>query len=464
MTGKIILLVFLFVVSSNIYSQSSFSEKFIHSLIFDEVLDKSFVDKEDLVYSNRLGIKYEVEKEKFLIGYDIDNEVKEKLILNEVKYFISEESLDNNFSKIIFTAPEINYSKDFYFLSGKLVNPIKYFTRGWKKLNGKYFQFLVSDERLFNDYCIKKLEDFVDKTSEILRLSNKEKNTLSKEKLLYVFCKNQDEIKSITGYASRGQFILNYDAVVTTYSCHYHEVAHFLINYKLKSLPLYLIPFLQEGFAVAVGGRGGQSAEVLADVGYYLARSGIVDYKNLFEAEGFKNEDATISYPIAGLFSRYLIVKNVDEYLELYRKFSGSPAEINLIKLNMIDKNILANFEEFLKTYKVSEKITFDNRTNSQEIKTEKSFFLTPVNPLEGYRSIKCVELIKDKEYKGEKYYFAINEAEINIYNLYSNELIASHVNSFSKNPAKYFNGKDYEFYISKDLLDEDFNDLKISY
>ena len=169
MTGKIILLVFLFVVSSNIYSQSSFSEKFIHSLIFDEVLDKSFVDKEDLVYSNRLGIKYEVEKEKFLIGYDIDNEVKEKLILNEVKYFISEESLDNNFSKIIFTAPEINYSKDFYFLSGKLVNPIKYFTRGWKKLNGKYFQFLVSDERLFNDYCIKKLEDFVDKTSAILR-------------------------------------------------------------------------------------------------------------------------------------------------------------------------------------------------------------------------------------------------------------------------------------------------------
>jgi len=463
MLSKIIFSFYFFFITSKVFSQSNFSENFFHSLIFDNIINKNFIDENDLNYSQRFRINY-LNEEKFFIGYDIGKGIKEKIKSGILKYFISEQGLEDDYSKGIITIPEINYSKEFYFLSGKLINPIKYYTRNRKKLSSRYFDFLITDEKLFNEYCAEKLDSFIESTGDILKLSEDDKTVLSKEKILYVFSKDQDEIKSITGYASRGQFIVNYDAVATTYSCHFHEVAHFLINYKLKNLPLYTVPFLQEGFAVALGGRGGQSANVLNDIGYYLIKNNISDYKNLFETDGFKNEDATISYPLAGLFSKYLIGKNIEDYLNIYKSLSGSFEEINRIKLNSINSNILSDFESYLREYKYSGNIAFSGKCNFLEIKSDRSFFLTPDNPYRNYASGKFIEIFKEREYKGEKYYFAINEKEINIYNLYSNELIASYVNSFTQNPVKYFTGSEYIFFISESLLDEDYKSLKISY
>jgi translation initiation factor 2 beta subunit (eIF-2beta)/eIF-5 len=463
MLSKIIFSFYFFFITSKVFSQSDSSENFFHSLIFDDTIGKNLINENDLNYSQRFGINY-FNEEKFFIGYDIDKGIKEKIKSGILKYFISEQSIEDGYSKGIITIPEINYSKEFYFLSGKLINPIKYYTRNWKKLSSRYFDFLISDEKLFNEYCAEKLDSFIESTGDILKLSEDDKTVLSKEKVLYVFSKDQDEIKSITGYSSRGQFIVNYDAVVTTYSCHFHEVAHFLINYKLKNLSLYTVPFLQEGFAVALGGRGSQSANVLNDIGYYLIKNNISDYKNIFETDGFKNEDATISYPIAGVFSRYLIEKNIDDYLKFYKNLSGTFEDINKIKLNSVNSNIFSDFERYISKYKYSEDIAFKNNNNFIQIKSDKSFFLTPENSYKNYTSGKFIEILKEREYKGEKYYFAINENEINIYNLYSNELIASYVNSFEQNPVKYFTGSEYFFFISESLLDEDYKSLKISY
>lgn len=331
-------------------------------------------------------------------------------------------------------------------------------------LHGKYFDYFISNEIFFNTYCIKKLDDYVDKVALQLSISRSEKDALENKKILYVFCKDADEIKQITGYSSRGQYIINSDAVVTTYPCHFHEVSHFLINYKLKSLPLYTLPFIQEGLAVATGGRGGQSADVINDIGYYLVQNNITDYKSLFKIENFKNEDASISYPLAGLFSKYLLDKNADDYLSFYRKYSGNIEVLSRINSESIDKETFNDFEKYLQSYKTNNGISFEENADAFQIKTAVQFFLTPEIPLQNYSSIKFIELFKGREYKSEKYYFAIDTNEINIYNLYSNELIASYVNSFNKNPVKYFQNNEFTFYIAKSLIYENINDLKYSY
>lgn len=464
--GKtIFLLFFLFCIAIN--SRAQFAPEIpeeVEFFITDNVQSRNFIDTDELRFSERFNIHYDNTNIKFLIGCTIDDEVKKKLNTGELKYSIGAENLSKGFSRTNFSIPEINLSKDFYFDNNKLINPIRYFAKNWKRLSSKFFDFLISDETMFNDYCMYKLDEYVDKTASLLNLSEKEKTELSEKKILYVFCKNQDEIKNITGYGSRGQFVINYDAVVTTYPCHFHEVSHFLINYKLKNLPLYTLPFIQEGFAVATGGRGGQSANILNDVGYYLIQNNIADYKALFGIENFRNEDASVSYPMAGLFSKYLLSKNVDEYITFYRNYSGDMNVLSKIDPTEIDKNIVIGFENYLQGYKINQAISFSDRQNSIEVKVSKSFLLTPENPNKNYVSIKFSELFKGREYKGEKYYFAIDVNEINIYNLYSNELIASYVNSFSKTPVDYYNNGEFKFYIDKKLLDEDFNKLKISY
>ncbi|MBN8572254.1 MAG: hypothetical protein J0M18_21740 [Ignavibacteria bacterium] len=165
-------------------------------------------------------------------------------------------------------------------------------------------------------------------------------------------------------------------------------------------------------------------------------------------------EDPSISYPLAGIFSKFLLEKlNVDDYLSFY----------NQTKIDTTQK-IFDDFNKYIAEYKSFRYISFISSGSAQEIIADNSFFLTSKNPIENYSSTKFTELFKDKVYKGEKYYFAIDKKEINIYNLYSNELIASYVNSFAHTPVEYFvNGK-YKFYISKTLLDEDLNDLILNY
>ena len=165
-------------------------------------------------------------------------------------------------------------------------------------------------------------------------------------------------------------------------------------------------------------------------------------------------EDPSISYPLAGIFSKFLLTSlSVEDYLAFY-------------KLTTVDttQKIFDEFKKYITEYKSFRDISFFSSDDVQEISVDSSFFLTSKDRIENYSSTKFTELFKDKVYNGEKYYFSIDKKEINIYNLYSNELIASYVNSFADSPVDYFvNGK-YRFYISGNLLDENFNDLEISY
>jgi hypothetical protein len=451
----ILIVIFLFSVSSVRTQKNIPEEKFISLLLEDSEDALSYISPDEIKTSQRLNTKFVDVNSKLLLNFSssIRYDIKERIKKGEAASFETT-SLGDNYSKSVLNVPALNYSVAFYFQNHKAITPLTYFTRNWKKQYGKYFNFLISDEELFNPYCIDMLDEFVEKTAILLKYRDDELQLLGEKKILYIFCRNFDEIEDITGSISKGRYLSELDAVVTTYTCHFHEVAHLLLNYKIKENSLYPIPFLQEGFAVATGGRGGQGNKVLNDVGYFIARYNYANYKTLFEYENFMKEDLSISYPLSGIFSKFLLeTMSIEDYLAFYNQ-----TEIDT------NQKIFYDFNNYIAGYKSFRDITFTPRSDVEEIIADSSFFLTPENPIKNYTSIKFNELFTSENYKSEKYYFAIDKKEINIYNLYSNELIASYVNSFADNPVEYFANGKYKFYISETLLDESLSTLNFSY
>ena len=101
--------------------------------------------------------------------------------------------------------------------------------------------------------------------------------------------------------------MVSHDIIVSTFSAHFHELAHLLINYKLQQPHLYTHPFFLEGFAVAVGGRGGKAPAVQQQLGLAMYRSEFVALEDLRRVEGFYGYNASVSYPAAGLYNRFLL-------------------------------------------------------------------------------------------------------------------------------------------------------------
>ncbi|MBK7500325.1 MAG: hypothetical protein IPI19_14890 [Ignavibacteriales bacterium] len=282
-------------------------DKIITLLITNSPDISNYINADELQIANRFGIEYEGIENKFLIANEIPKEFTNDLLNGKIKYEYKLESLEENFSLLTITIPTLNLKSEYFLKDSFLVASTNYHSRNWKTITTDYFQFFVSDETLFNDYSINLLENFINRMSEILSFTVEERNKLKENKIFYFLCRDEEEIQKVTGFATRGIFILAQDYVITTYNTHYHELLHFLINYKLRKLPLYTHPFLQEGFAVAFGGRGGLEAHTISEMGVFLIKSGFANYKELLSKLDFQKTDASISYPISGLYTEFLI-------------------------------------------------------------------------------------------------------------------------------------------------------------
>jgi hypothetical protein len=336
---KIIFLLFLFFPFT--YTQTISNDridKIITLIITNSPNISNYINPDELKIAKRFGIEYEGIENKFLIANDIPEEFSSDLINGKIKYDYEIKKLEDNFSSLIFTSSTLNLKSEYFLKDSLLVTSTYYHSRNWKTITTDHFKFFVSDESLFNEYSISLLENFINKMSLILAFSDEENNQLKENKIFYFLCKDEEEIQKVTGFVTRGIYVLAQDYVITTYNTHYHELLHFLINYKLRKLPLYTHPFLQEGFAVAFGGRGGLDAHTISEMGVFLIKSGFANYKELRNKLDFQKTDASISYPISGLYSNFLI-KNIEieNYLKLYQKYSGSSENVLSEKINEED-------------------------------------------------------------------------------------------------------------------------------
>lgn len=459
----------------NLYSQP-LSERRLHEFmnaLFDTSVDiRQFISPDELAKSERLGIKYDGIKNKFLIGNDIDEKIKNEILSDNLEYTVTLKNVDNVYSVVELNLPVKNFIKNFYFENNYWISPITYFTKDWKKIESKYFVYSISDSTLINDYAIENMEGFLERVCAQLDC---DKDYLAKQKIYYVLCKDQDEIEKVTGYKSLGMCDLAMDYVISTYVCHYHELSHLLINYKLQNISLYTNPFLQEGFAVAFGGRGGREPYILWDVGRFLAKSNFVDYKDLLNRQKFLNEDASITYPISGFYNYFLINEiGRDKYLELYRKYSTDKDKINNSEISLSDLPNEEKWKESLKSKTESIQPVVNIELKNVISKNDKvvicnlePYYLIGVKDTMTIREItfkdnyyissKFKEIFPGKKYNNEKYLIIANSKEITIYNLFTNNLIAYFaMNFYDPNlEIKKTNGF-YYFTVLKNIFDNE--------
>ena len=447
---------------------------FINKILSNTLIEGRVVKPEELAISKRLGITYQEVENKFLIAYTIEKSLKESIINKKFNYEINISQLDNNITVLNFEVEEADYSQKFYFENDKLISSITYHIKNWKIIETKYFKVWVSYPALFNKYSADALDSFVEEMLNTLNFTQEEKQKLTNEKIYYVFCKDEDEIQKLTGFKTIGIYNLACDYIVSTYNCHFHEICHLLMNYKLRQVPLYTHPFMQEGFAVGFGGRGGRNPEVIRKVGEYLLNSGIMELPALYTKDGFNSEDASMTYPVVGFYNFNLFKEiGLESYLQLYKKYSSGEANINNVK---IMKEDIPDF----KKYKENSTITFPGKSietslnnyeynvydkNDNYIFSMKDTMLISTGDCEpGYQSKKFDEMVKTRKYNGEKYLILVSESEILIYNLFTNILIANFVSSFeipAVSVPKRNNGY-YDFIISKKYFDEDLTKAKV--
>ena len=342
---KIIFPFLLFAVT--VFSQTlpdSSAVSFIKALISDSPALDKYVLPDELNLANRLGITYAGENRKYLISNDIDASLKKGILDGKIKYDYKIEKLDDDYSKLILSIPSANITKEYFFKKSFLVSAPYYYSAKWKTFENGYFVFHISDTTLFNNYSAAELNNFVKNMIRIMKFTDTDINLLKNNKIHYFLCKDDNEIHKLTGFTTRGIFYIPFDYIITTYNCHYHELLHLLINYKLKNLSLYTLPFLQEGFAVAYGGRGGKEPDVILETGEFLESSGFVNYNTMLSRQDFYNYDATISYPVSGLYNKFLIETiGFDNYLKLYIKYSTDEKKINSLKsLNPIFRHMVS--------------------------------------------------------------------------------------------------------------------------
>jgi hypothetical protein len=486
---KIIIVISFFILFDSFAFPQDKRKDFIEALINNAENTEQFVDKDELEKSKRLGINYDSIKNKFLISYGVDEKIKYEIKTNAVKYEIKTAELDNGYSISEFSVPSLNYSKQFYFKNGKWVSPVTYYSKDWATKTSKYFIFKISEPKYFNDYCINKLDEFVDSIAVLLEFTEQEKKLLEEEKIYYVLCRDEKEIERVTGFNTRGIYITAFDEVVTTYNTHYHELAHLLINYKLKTLSLYTLPFFQEGFAVAVGGRGGMAKRVVLDIGYYLHNSGFLTYDSIITNEGFYKEDASLTYPVAGFYNAFLLKEmGTGAYVELYKKVNG---DLNFIQLLKADNLILpgGTFVNFLDNYGMYSTVYVNAgdtnkprlllpdgtevimRGSPGDFMKVNSYYKFIVNSpflfspedkdlYKDYISKKNKDVLDDEDKIGNwppKYGIVCDSLSIRLYNFYTNEVIASYSTGFSIDQNFVpFSNDNYSFFINESVFEND--------
>ena len=466
----------IFTLNSTSISQSLTIESasaFIEAIVINNQELTIFVLPEELAISKRLGISYIGVQNKFLISYEIPNEIIEEINNGKTDYKLNIENLDNEYSILHFECAEMNYKTKYYFKNGYLISPLYFYYKDWQKIESKHFIFYVSDPMFFNKYSIEKLEEFIESIFSVLKYTEEEKELLKKEKLIYILCKDEEEIEKLTGHKARGMGNLAYDYVITTYNCHYHELLHILINFKLKKLPLYTHPFFQEGFAVAFGGRGGYEPGIILNLGKFLEQSDFMNAQQLFSESEYKTYDVSMSYPLSGLYNSFLISEiGIDKYIKLYVEYSSQ--NVNGLVINKDKLPTDLKWNDFVNNYSNEAGIIIDFEEEDFQtigmdstyilkaneevylLETKGNILISTKNTMENYISKIFDEAYPDKDYMGEKYFIKVTENEITVYNLFTNNLIANYVSGFSidMKPVPKENGY-YKFLINQTIFDE---------
>ncbi len=472
----ILLLLLLSHNSSNALKAQSATE-FLHCLQWSPELAERFVHPDDLAISHRLGIEYQESPAKALISWDLTEATKRRLAQSRIGQHIQIERLDEHYDRLTLFPDDSAFSQSWIFKDGRQTSSILYGVRDWLVRESKYFRFYLSDPSRFHDQNIKDLEAFLIETADLLGLSKSQMRRLESEKIIYCFCSDQQEIRDLTGFSARGMYILSHDLIVSTYSSHLHELAHLLINYRLETPHLYTHPMLLEGFAVAIGGRGGKAPRIHHQLGVFLHRSGWLSINELLGANSFAQQNASMSYPGSAPYNRFLIEHlGIESYLDLYLESGGDAEYVSQLQLpreRLPDETSWQAYLDAQPTIGVVVPATDENALADsptlfqRDPDRDRYRFVLPemavigdgaVAP--GYTSFLFEELVPDRSFPGGRYLFQCSPVEIGLYDLYTNTMIGHYAATFAKSPTEVptSNGQ-FDFFVDAKLFESEIDE-----
>ncbi len=139
----------------------------------------------------------------------------------------------------------------------------------------------------------------------------------------------------------------------------FHEDAH-IISFTINRPPC---PAITEGLAMYFD-RKWWGIQNIDWTGYYLKTGGYIGIDKMLSREGFFSEDCSITYPIVGAFTDWLIsTYGIERYMQMYKQndipaamvevFKKTPEELNeaftdYVQLFGIDEMLVQRMESLL--------------------------------------------------------------------------------------------------------------------
>ena len=180
------------------------AESFVRTLAESSARMEIFHHPEELALSNRLGISYDGIPHKFMLGYDLSPEQKKAILESDSSWSIKIDNEADGWSVLHLKFLRNGDERIFYFQDDYFITPIRYFSRGFSKLESRFFRFLIEDSTVFHPAAAAALDSFVLEAANQLELDKKALALLEREKILYLHCRNPESIERFTGFKIRG--------------------------------------------------------------------------------------------------------------------------------------------------------------------------------------------------------------------------------------------------------------------
>lgn len=361
---SIILIIALILGLSNVYAQSRVVSDYITSVSegdwkkaqsywLESVIEQS---RKSGIFFDNVGAKYDCAS---LIMNRLDD-----IRSGQVRVIVGA-PIDHTDYQVVKVTLAYNVNSEYYdyyvvpsFGEWKIADRAYIFARSWPVVSTKYVDIHVGDSSLVNKYALAELDAFIEQASKTIGLTDDKMALLKTNRLQYYLC-SEKQMEILTGFKAEGMNDLAMDYIFSQHLPHKHELIHFLINFRLGKLPLYTLPILQEGTAVALGGRWGKTAEVVNQLGNTLIDNEFVQIDDIIQYDDFYNKvgSAEIAYPAAGLFVDYIISEyGIGNLLKLYRLYSGSVATLSSrkaddFKLNAVPNVLEISYDDLLEKF-----------------------------------------------------------------------------------------------------------------
>jgi len=224
--------------------------------------------------------------------------------------------------------------------------PQDFYAADWPVTETGYLRIRTHPEsqKYLNPVVLAEADRFVENMASRLGMSDAQLAGIARSKIEYFFCPSDSVVEQLSGFLVRGTLDLGSNDIISADFPHFHEMTHLLVNIRLQELPLYTLPIMREGLAVYLAGRWGKHPAPLMDLAVFLYQEELVTFDSILTMSRFDSESgADIVYPVAGIFSGYLIEKlGMARYLDLYLSLSGKFAQVNALSSGDVQNRIIS--------------------------------------------------------------------------------------------------------------------------